>query len=128
MVIETNITKMLGIKHPIIAAPMGPFFTTELTIAVSEAGGLGVLSHTGLLSEFQARRFPTEIMKENMLKVPNLTLFHEEPPIKNLIKKDLMNNSSTTDATITAPIILKISKNTRANPEKRERLNSEVDL
>ncbi|MFX1326133.1 MAG: NAD(P)H-dependent flavin oxidoreductase [Promethearchaeota archaeon] len=69
MGIETNITKMLGIKYPIIAAPMGPFFTTELTIAVSEVGGLGVLSHTGLLSEYQARRFPTQIMKENMLKV-----------------------------------------------------------
>ncbi|MFW9872517.1 MAG: NAD(P)H-dependent flavin oxidoreductase [Candidatus Thorarchaeota archaeon] len=69
MVIETKITKMLGIKHPIISAPMGPFFTTELTIAVSDAGGLGVLSHTGLLSEFQVRRFPTEIMKENMLTV-----------------------------------------------------------
>jgi len=69
MVIKTNITKMLGIEHPIIAAPMGPFFTTKLTIAVSEAGGLGVLSHTGLYSEFQAKRFPTEIMKENMLEV-----------------------------------------------------------
>ncbi|MHA2390957.1 MAG: NAD(P)H-dependent flavin oxidoreductase [Promethearchaeota archaeon] len=73
MSIETNITKMLGIKHPIIAAPMGPFFTTELTIAVSEAGGLGVLSHTGLLSEYQARRFPTQIMKENMLEVVEYT-------------------------------------------------------
>lgn len=69
MGIETNITKILGIKYPIIAAPMGPFFTTELTIAVSEVGGLGVLSHTGLLSEYQARRFPTQIMKENMLEV-----------------------------------------------------------
>jgi enoyl-[acyl-carrier protein] reductase II len=49
MVIQTNITKMLGIKHPIISAPMGPFFTTELTVAVSEAGGLGVLSHTSNL-------------------------------------------------------------------------------
>ncbi len=39
---------MLGIKHPIIAAPMGPFYTTKLTIAVSEAGGLGVLSHISL--------------------------------------------------------------------------------
>jgi NAD(P)H-dependent flavin oxidoreductase YrpB (nitropropane dioxygenase family) len=39
---------MLGIKHPIISAPMGPFYTTDLAIAVSEAGGLGVLSHTGL--------------------------------------------------------------------------------
>jgi len=48
MVIETNITKMLGIKYPILSAPMGPFYTTKLTIAVSEAGGLGVLSHVTL--------------------------------------------------------------------------------
>jgi len=48
MVIETNITKMLGIKHPIVSAPMGPFYTTKLTVAVSEAGGLGVLSHVTL--------------------------------------------------------------------------------
>ena len=48
MVLKTVITEMLGIKHPIIAAPMGPFYTTNLTIAVSEAGGLGVLSHVTL--------------------------------------------------------------------------------
>ncbi|MFX0012917.1 MAG: NAD(P)H-dependent flavin oxidoreductase [Candidatus Hermodarchaeota archaeon] len=48
MVIETNITKMLGIKHPVLSAPMGPFYTTKLTVAVSEAGGLGVLSHVTL--------------------------------------------------------------------------------
>jgi NAD(P)H-dependent flavin oxidoreductase YrpB (nitropropane dioxygenase family) len=48
MTIETNITKMLGIKKPIISAPMGPFYTTDLTIAVSEAGGLGTLSHTNI--------------------------------------------------------------------------------
>jgi enoyl-[acyl-carrier protein] reductase II len=46
MTIETNITKMFGIKHPIFSAAMGPFYTTDLCIAVSEAGGLGVLSHT----------------------------------------------------------------------------------
>ncbi|MFW9915041.1 MAG: NAD(P)H-dependent flavin oxidoreductase [Candidatus Thorarchaeota archaeon] len=61
MTIETNITSMLGIKHPIIAAPMGPFYTTELTVAVSEAGGLGVLSHTGLIN-----RDPEKEMKKNM--------------------------------------------------------------
>ena len=48
MVIQTNITEMLGIKHPILSAPMGPFYTTKLTVAVSEAGGLGVLSHITL--------------------------------------------------------------------------------
>lgn len=69
MVLETNITKMLGIKHPIIAAPMGPFYTTELTIAVSEAGGLGVLSHSALISDYQKGKRPIEIMKTNMLSV-----------------------------------------------------------
>ncbi|TKJ18412.1 MAG: hypothetical protein CEE43_18150 [Promethearchaeota archaeon Loki_b32] len=69
MVIETNLTTMLGIRHPIVAAPMGPFYTTDLTIALSEAGGLGVLSHSALISDFMKGRNPVEIMKENMLKV-----------------------------------------------------------
>jgi len=51
MVIKTQITEMLGIKHPIVAAPMAPFYTTKLTVAVSEAGGLGVLSQPGLLDK-----------------------------------------------------------------------------
>jgi len=36
---------MFGIKYPIASAAMGPFRTTELAIAVSEAGGLGMISH-----------------------------------------------------------------------------------
>ena len=52
---------MFGIKYPILAAPMGPFYTTDLTIAVSEAGGLGVLSHTNLFGKSSL----TE-MKRNM--------------------------------------------------------------
>ncbi len=51
MVLRTEITEMLGIKHPIVAAPMGPFYTKELAVAVSEAGGLGVLSHTNLFGK-----------------------------------------------------------------------------
>jgi enoyl-[acyl-carrier protein] reductase II len=62
MSIETNITKMLGIKHPVIAAPMGPFYTKELTVAVSEAGGLGVLSQIGLFEHKDTVRE----MKENL--------------------------------------------------------------
>lgn len=61
MTIETNITKLFGIKHPIIAAPMGPFYTQELAVAVSEAGGLGMLSHVGL-----SDADPVEEMKKNM--------------------------------------------------------------
>ena len=52
---------MFGIKYPILAAPMGPFYTTDLTIAVSEAGGLGVLSHTNLFGKSSMSE-----MKKNM--------------------------------------------------------------
>lgn len=69
MVIETNITKMFGIKHPIVAAPMGPFYTTQLTIAVSEAGGLGVLSHSALISDHLSGKNVVQIMKDNMMQV-----------------------------------------------------------
>lgn len=48
MTIKTRITEEFGIKYPIISAPMGPFYTTELAIATSEAGGLGVVSHATL--------------------------------------------------------------------------------
>ncbi len=61
MVLQTNITKMFGIKHPIVAAPMGPFYTKELTVAVSESGGMGVLSHTNLFGKNSL-----EEMKSNM--------------------------------------------------------------
>ena len=45
MTIKTNITEMFGIRHPIAGAAMGPFRTTELALAVAEAGGLGMISH-----------------------------------------------------------------------------------
>jgi enoyl-[acyl-carrier protein] reductase II len=49
--IKTKITEMFGIKYPIVSAPMGPFYTTQLTVAVAEAGGLGTLSHATLLGK-----------------------------------------------------------------------------
>ncbi|MHA1147803.1 MAG: NAD(P)H-dependent flavin oxidoreductase [Promethearchaeota archaeon] len=51
MVIKTELTEMFGIKHPIIGAPMGPYYTTEMCVAISEAGGLGMLSHTNLFGK-----------------------------------------------------------------------------
>ncbi len=90
---------MLGIKHPIISAPMGPFYTTELSIALSNAGGLGVLSHTnlGLQSSVHA-------MKQNMQQVVehtdkpfgfNIRTSRLQPDALNLcskIPKFIMNN------------------------------------
>ena len=41
---KTALCDLLGIEHPIIAAPMGPDLTgPELVAAVSNAGGLGIL-------------------------------------------------------------------------------------
>ena len=39
---------MFGIKHPIFSAPMGPFYTRDLALAVCEAGGMGVLSNVNI--------------------------------------------------------------------------------
>ena len=61
--IKTRITEKFGIKYPIMSAPMGPFYTTELTIAVSEAGGLGVLSHATLLGKNSITDFKEQIDK-----------------------------------------------------------------
>ena len=61
--IKTRITEKFGIKYPIISAPMGPFYTTELTIATSEAGGLGVLSHVTLLGKNPIKDFKAQIEK-----------------------------------------------------------------
>ncbi|MHA1254940.1 MAG: NAD(P)H-dependent flavin oxidoreductase [Promethearchaeota archaeon] len=61
MVLKTEITEMFGIKHPIFAAPMGPFYTKELTVAVSEAGGMGVISHTNLLANDSLKQMQADM-------------------------------------------------------------------
>ena len=71
MVIETNVTKLLGIKKPIINAPMGPFLTTEICIGVCEAGGLGVVSHTAGPQVYEITRL--EGMKKNLIEVTEHT-------------------------------------------------------
>ena len=43
MPIVTPLTELLGIKHPILSAPMDTIAGSRLTRAVSEAGGFGIL-------------------------------------------------------------------------------------
>lgn len=42
--IQTELCELLGIEHPIVQAAMGPSGTIELASAVSDAGGLGMMS------------------------------------------------------------------------------------
>ncbi len=43
MAIRTPLCDLLGIEHPVICAPFGPWNQVDLAVAVSEAGGLGSL-------------------------------------------------------------------------------------
>jgi len=69
--IETNITKMFGIKNPIFSAPMGPFFTRDLALAVCEAGGLGVLSNVNIVG--------TDPVKEHIASIEYMIEHTDKP-------------------------------------------------
>jgi nitronate monooxygenase len=43
MAIQTSITKLFGIEHPVLLAPMGSVAGGALAAAVSRAGGLGII-------------------------------------------------------------------------------------
>src|SRR5215475_1763788 len=42
-IIETTLTRLLGIEHPILLAPMGGAAGGRLAAAVTHAGGLGLI-------------------------------------------------------------------------------------
>src|SRR5881396_3740271 len=50
--VQTRITQLLGIEHPIVQAPMGFIARARLASAVSNAGGLGIIeTSSGQLDE-----------------------------------------------------------------------------
>ena len=57
--IETALTRLLGIQHPILLAPMGSAAGGKLAAAVTHAGGLGMLG-SGYASETAITRELTE--------------------------------------------------------------------
>jgi nitronate monooxygenase len=64
-VLRTPLCELLGIEHPIIAAPIGPDLTDpELVAAVSNAGGLGIL---------QAQLAPQALFRRELQRVRELT-------------------------------------------------------
>lgn len=58
-IIETALTRLLGIQHPILLAPMGSAAGGKLAAAVTHAGGLGMLG-SGYANEAAIRRELTE--------------------------------------------------------------------
>lgn len=62
--LRTGLEELLGIEHPILLAPLGPWSTPELTAAVSNAGGLGSQATAGL---------SLESIREQLARVQDLT-------------------------------------------------------
>lgn len=89
--IETNITKMFGLKHPIFSAPMGPFFTRELALAVSEAGGLGVLSNVNIVGTdpVEEHKASLEYMIEHTDKLFGLNILtsRNNPGVRQMVRQ-----------------------------------------
>ena len=94
--IWTPLCDILGIKYPIIQSPMGPFVTTNLCAAVSNAGALGTISHSGvgkILKMFAPELYETA--KKSML-MPDLDAESEimsRDPITELRKVVKMTNN-----------------------------------
>ena len=70
-IFKTKLCDMLGIDYPILSAGMGPSMigektgaTVELVVAVSEAGGLGVLGAAG---------YTVEVMREKIREIKKQT-------------------------------------------------------
>lgn len=85
MILYTELCKELGIKYPIIQAPMaGGITTPELVAAVSNAGGLGVLA-AGYLTP--------EVMRMEIRNIKQLT---ERPFAVNIFKAELAETDSRT--------------------------------
>ena len=102
--IETNITKMFGLKYPIFSAPMGPFFTRDLALAVSEAGGLGVLSNVNIVG--------TDPVKEHIESI-NYMIEHTDRPFGLNILTSRNNRGVKEMVTEIPKIVMK-------NPKMRE--------
>ena len=62
--LKTRLCERLGIELPIIAAPMGFVTGPELAAAVSNAGGLGVMSFSGN---------PAPVLREEIRRLRRLT-------------------------------------------------------
>jgi enoyl-[acyl-carrier protein] reductase II len=85
---------------------MGPFYTTKLTIAVSEAGGLGVVSHATLLGKNSVN---------DMIEQLEYVLEHTDKPFGVNVRTARLQ----TDHKI---MLRKITQNINRNPKLREQL------
>ena len=70
---STAFTKLAGVEYPILGAPMAGASTADLTVAISEAGGMGPLAAAALSPE--AIRNEVATVRKRTSKPFNINLF-----------------------------------------------------
>jgi enoyl-[acyl-carrier protein] reductase II len=88
--IKTDMCDLLGIKHPIIQAGMGPFSNNKLCIAAANAGVLGLHSTSGLAATTQ------QMQKEIFTDFVETAGAHPDDDRETILRKAL---NQTLDAT-----------------------------
>ncbi len=99
---------MFGIKHPIASAAMGPFRTTELAVAVADAGGLGMISHTNVSMDGYEKNYI-----DAMLKNLDFVVEHTDGIFG-------FNVRTSRNEVICDELISETSKHIMANPKLKE--------
>lgn len=105
--IQTDLCNLFGIEYPIVQAAMGPTGTVELATAVSEAGGLGMVSvGSGAVGEREAResfRHSFEYVTQNTDKPFGINVPAGSSKMSENVK-------STMDAYLEEVLVSKITK------------------
>lgn len=76
--LRTQLCELLGIEHPILQGGMGPYKTEALSIAVSNAGALGVISSIGMAASLLPEAAPLDAER----------VFGSDPP-KVILEKSI---------------------------------------
>ena len=61
--LETPLTRLLGIRHPILSAPMAWVAGGHLASAVSEAGGLGLIGGATVMRNGLSGNWPARLIR-----------------------------------------------------------------
>ena len=83
---KTRITELLGVKYPIVQAPMGWIARSQLASAVSRAGGLGIIeTSSGELDNVRAEIAKMRDLTDKPFGVNIAQLFVRDPSIVDFV-------------------------------------------
>jgi enoyl-[acyl-carrier protein] reductase II len=86
---QSRVTEMLGIEHPIVQAPMGYIARAQLASAVSNAGGLGIIeTSSGRLEEVRDEIRTMRDLTDKPFGVNIAQLFVRDPGIVDFVAEN----------------------------------------